>query len=64
MTAVNPAPKRAAGLVALLLAGCTSFSQDGGFNSVATTARERLGKDVIWVKSDADQDTIAKRVAE
>lgn len=69
MTPVNPTPRRAtglavSGLAALLLAGCASFSQDGGFNSVATTARERLDKDVSWAKSEADQDTIAKRVAE
>ena len=69
MTSAYPTPKRAvglavSGLAALLLAGCTSFSQDGGFNSVAATARERLGKDVTWAKSEADQDTIAKRVAE
>lgn len=65
MIAINPVARRATGLVViLLLAGCASFTQDGGFNSVVTTARERLGKDVTWVKSEADQDTIAKRVAE
>ncbi|MDY7579075.1 TolC family protein [Herbaspirillum sp. RTI4] len=52
------------GLAVVLLAGCASFSQDGGFNSVATTARERLKKEVMWSRSDADQDTIAQRVAE
>jgi outer membrane protein TolC len=69
MTPVNTTPRCATGLavsgiVVLLLAGCASFSQDGGFNSVATTARERLGKEVTWAKSEADQDTIAKHVAE
>ncbi|MGH6625429.1 MAG: TolC family protein [Burkholderiaceae bacterium] len=48
----------------LVLAGCASFSPDGGFSTVASTARERLGKDLTWAKSDADQDVIAKRVAE
>lgn len=69
MTSFSITPRRAtgvavSGLVILLLAGCASFSQDGGFTSVATIARERLGKDVTWAKSEADQDAIAKRVAE
>jgi outer membrane protein TolC len=69
MTAVNTKAIRVtnfavSGMVVLMLAGCASFSQDGGFNSVASTARKRLGKDVTWVKSEADQDTITKRVAE
>lgn len=69
MNAASLTPRRAAGLtlsglVALFLAGCASFSQDGGFNSVAATARERLGKDVAWVKSEAEQDQIVVRVAE
>ena len=47
MSIAYPTPRRAAGLAAsglavLLLAGCASFSQDGGFNSVAATAKERL----------------------
>jgi len=52
------------GLVIFLLAGCASFSQDGGFGNVANTAHKRLGKDVTWVKSEADQETITKRVTE
>ncbi len=51
-------------LVIFLLAGCASFSQDGGFGSVANTARDRLGKNVTWTKSEADQDTITKRITE
>jgi len=46
------------------LAGCASFSQDGGFGTVANTAHKRLGKDVAWVKSEADQETITNRVTE
>ena len=47
--------------VILLLAGCTTFSKDGGFDAVTSTAKERLGKDAVMVKTDADRDSIAKR---
>ena len=45
------------GFAFLLLAGCASFSRDGGFSSVESVARERLNKDVQWIKSDADADS-------
>ena len=48
---------------AAALSGCASFSADGGFGAVEQTARERLGKDLRWARSDADQNTIDQRVA-
>ena len=51
-------------LAAAVLAGCSSFSADGGFGPVQQTARERLGKDLVVAKTDADRDLIAQRVAE
>ncbi|VWB88515.1 outer membrane efflux protein [Burkholderia metallica] len=50
--------------VVVFLAGCTTFSRDGGFNTVSSTARERLGKDAVIVKTDADRDATAKRTQE
>jgi outer membrane protein TolC len=47
-----------------LLGGCTSFSPDGGFAPVEQAARERLGKEVRWARTPADQDGIDQRVAE
>ncbi len=47
-----------------LLAGCASFSPDGGFGPVEQTAREKLGKDVRWARSDEDRKAVADRVAE
>lgn len=47
-----------------VLGGCASFSPDGGFGAVQQTAKSRLGKDLVLVKSAADQDAIAQRVAE
>ena len=34
------------------------------FGSVQQTAKDRLGKDLVIAKSDADQDAIARRVGE
>jgi outer membrane protein TolC len=49
---------------ALVLAGCTSFSPDGGFDPVRKAASDRLGKELVLAKSEADLDTIDRRVAE
>ena len=49
---------------AAALGGCASFSPDGGFGAVERTTKERVGKDLQWARSDADLDTIAKRVDE
>ncbi|MEO8008999.1 MAG: TolC family protein [Betaproteobacteria bacterium] len=49
-------------LALLLLGGCATFSRDGGFNTVAATSRDRLDKDVTWVRSDADADTVRATV--
>ncbi|MFM0732653.1 TolC family protein [Paraburkholderia sediminicola] len=48
----------------VFLAGCTTFSKDGGFNTVSTTASERLGKDAVLVRTDEDRDAVAKRTQE
>ena len=51
-------------LATMLLAGCTTFSKDGGFNTVSTTASERLGKDAVYLKSDEDRVAAFKRTQE
>lgn len=48
----------------VFLGGCATFSKDGGFNSVSSVAKERLGKDVAWVRSEEDQDSVYKRSQE
>lgn len=55
-------PLPLAGVV--LLGGCASFSPDGGFSVVEKTAKERLGKDLQWVRTKVDQERIDKRVVE
>ncbi len=59
-------PLRSGALLAMaaVVGGCASFSPDGGFGSVQQTAKDRLGKDLVIAKSDADQDAIARRVGE
>ncbi len=47
----------------LVLAGCASFSRDGGFDAVQTFTRERIGKDTRWVKTDADRNGVAAAIA-
>jgi outer membrane protein TolC len=49
---------------AAALGGCASFSPDGGFAPVEQSARDRLGKDLQWARSDADRDLIDQRVRE
>ena len=46
------------------LGGCASLRPDGGFAPIEQTARDRLGKDLRWARSDADQDGIAQRVSQ
>jgi hypothetical protein len=63
--AAHPPHLRAAVLIATaLLGGCASFSPDGGFATVEQTAKDRLGKEVRWSRSAADQDSIDQRVSE
>ena len=47
---------------ALLLAGCASFSRDGGFDAIEQVARERLGSDVRVVRSEDDDAKVRDQV--
>ena len=65
MTRRFVSPRMGGGIaVIVLLAGCTPFSKDGGFNAVSSTAKERLGKQAILIKTDADRDAVAKQTQE
>lgn len=48
----------------LLLAGCAQFSADGGFAPVSDTARERLGKDAVWLRTDDERSAARARTQE
>lgn len=51
-------------LLVIGLSGCTTFSRDGGFNSVQDITKERIGKDVQWLKSDEDRQKAQSTVDE
>ncbi|MBB5415252.1 outer membrane protein TolC [Paraburkholderia atlantica] len=51
-------------IATLFMAGCTTFSKDGGFNTVSSTASERLGKEVVYVKTDEDREAVFRRTQE
>ncbi|MFM0055629.1 TolC family protein [Paraburkholderia phytofirmans] len=62
---VVPASRTVAIAIAVtLLAGCTTFSKDGGFGTVSSAASERLGKDAVQIKTDDDRRAVAKRTQE
>jgi outer membrane protein TolC len=48
----------------LLLAGCASFSQDGGFAVVEQAAEQQLDKQLSWSKTSEQRAVVAERVAE
>jgi outer membrane protein TolC len=58
-------PSRA-GVVAaaLLLSGCATFSNDGGFEAVQRIVKDNTGKDVVIARTSGDRQTLAVRVAE
>ncbi|MFY1021139.1 TolC family protein [Ectopseudomonas khazarica] len=47
-----------------LLAGCASFSEDGGFDAVQQGAERQLDKQVLWARDDAGRRQIEARVGE
>jgi outer membrane protein TolC len=49
---------------AALLAGCATFSEDGGFGTVQRTVRERTGQDARWVRSEDDANSVRARTRE
>ncbi|OXJ10830.1 TolC family protein [Burkholderia sp. HI2500] len=63
MLAISPRIAAAAAVLAFL-AGCTTFSKDGGFDAVSSAASERIGKDAVVVRTDADREAVDKRTKE
>jgi len=47
-----------------VLAGCASFSKDGGFDGVSATTAERLDKRVVFARSDGEREELRKAVDE
>ena len=53
-----------AALAVLILGGCATLSEDGGFAVVERTVKSRIGKDAAWARTDAERGMIDSRVAE
>lgn len=51
-------------LLVVSLSGCATFSADRGFGAVEGVAKQRLGKDISWARSDDDQNRVEARVTE
>ena len=49
---------------AAFLGGCATFSADGGFGTVETAARERLGKEVRWIRSEQEGAAVDSEVSQ
>ena len=65
LSALPPRTRLAVAVLALVaLSGCATLGDDGGFDPVEQTARDRLGKDLKWARSDTERDAIETRVAE
>ena len=45
-------------LSTVLLGGCVSLTQDQGFSTVESTVKERIGKDLVRIRSNADSDGV------
>lgn len=50
--------------ISVTLSGCATFSKDGGFGTVQKITKDLIGKDVQWVKSVEDQDSVQSRTEE
>jgi len=50
--------------IALVLAGCASFSPDGGAGKVSELTRERTGQSVAFQRTEVEVDSAGARVAE
>jgi outer membrane protein TolC len=53
----------AAALVAAALAGCASFSPDGGFGPVAGAVREHTGREAAWARTETEREALEARAS-
>jgi len=51
-------------LVMVVLSGCATFSKDGGLSDVQSLTKQHLPQEVVWPKTQAEQQSIAERVDE
>jgi outer membrane protein TolC len=51
-------------LCALALSGCAQFSRDGGFDPVARTTQERIGKEVRWTRTPDERAKSERQISD
>ena len=51
-------------LLAVILTGCATFSEDGGFGTVQRAVKERTGQEARWVRSDDEANSVRARTRE
>jgi outer membrane protein TolC len=51
------------GALVLILAGCTTFSEDGGFGVAEQTAAEHIGQQPVWLQDDEAREEAAAEVS-
>jgi outer membrane protein TolC len=49
-------------LSAVLLGGCASFSEDGGFDAIQSVTQSRIQKDVVWTRDDTIRSQTQTRI--
>lgn len=48
--------------ISLTLAGCATFSKDGGIDGVKASAAQHIKQELAWPKTEAEQNAVAERV--
>ena len=51
------------GIGALVVVGCTTFSEDGGFGVAEQTAAEHIGQQPVWLQDDEAREAAAAEVS-
>ena len=61
---MKPLSRMTIALALLTLGGCTTLRSDGGFGAIEQAAKDRLGRDVAWLRSAAERDAADQRVTQ
>lgn len=51
-------------LAMIALSGCATFSKDGGLSGVQSLTKQHVSQELVWPKTQAEQQTIEERVSQ
>jgi outer membrane protein TolC len=57
-----PIPRTLPLVLTVLISGCASFSQDGGFDAIQSASQSHIKKDVVWARDNAARESVKTRV--